>query len=274
MAKAANTVFENYFLSNEVEDQLLTHLDVQQYFKVDKTLEGTAGMTRKINVYRATDGTEKLDVGEGNSKSITVSYSPKEYKIGLAQNRFVYNDEQAMTDPMLVPVGMKHAGTDMFNTITREFFAELENCDYTLAPTGNYFDDIVDAMAQIGGERPEDVKINVFVNPADVAKMRKSLKDSLQYVEAYARGAYIGTVAGANVYPTKAVDAGKYYVATSDAVTLFEKTGVEIEQITAGTRSETAANVRENTIFTRKYYIVAMTDATKAVKVAAADDPV
>lgn len=270
MAVAANTVYENFFLSNEVEDQLLTHLNIQSFFKVDRTLEGTAGMTRKINVYRATDGTEKLDIGKGNTKSITVSYSPKAYKIQLAQNRFVYNDEQAMTDPMLVPVGMKHAGTDMFNTITKDFFTELSGTELTHTATGDYFADIVDAIAKMGMENPEGVTINVFVSPADMAKIRKNLKDSLQYVEAYARSGYVGSVAGARVYASNAVEAGTYFVATSDAVTMFEKTGVEVEQVVAGKRSETAANTRENTIFTRKYYLVALTDATKAVKVSAA----
>lgn len=267
MAADTNVVYSNFFLSNEVEDQLLTHLNIQSFFKVDRTLEGAPGMKRIINVYKATDGTEKLAVGQGNTKSISVSYTPKEYEIQLAQNRFVYNDERAMTDPMLVPTGMKHAGTDMFNTITKDFFAELADAELTHTATGNYFDDIVDAIAKMGMETPEDVSINVFVSPADMAKIRKNLKDSLQYVEAYARSGYVGSVAGARVYATNAVEAGTFYVATSDAVTMFEKTGISVEQITEGKRSEEAANVRENTIFTRKYYIVALTDATKAVKV-------
>ena len=112
----ANQVYNNFFLSNTVEDQFNSHLDLQQFCTVDNSLEGTAGMKRIINSYRATNGTEKLTIGQGNSKSIEVSYTPVEYEIALAQNRFVWNDEHAMTDPMLVPVGMKHAGTDMYNT--------------------------------------------------------------------------------------------------------------------------------------------------------------
>ena len=113
----ANKVYDNFYLSNEVEDQFNSHLDLQRFCVVDDTLVGTAGMKRIIHAYRATDGTEKLAIGAGNTKSIEVSYTPSEYEIALAQNRFVWNDEHAMTDPMLVPVGMKHAGTDMFNTV-------------------------------------------------------------------------------------------------------------------------------------------------------------
>ena len=111
----AHKIYDNFYLSNEVEDQFNSHLDLQQFCTVDNSLVGTAGMKRKINVYKATAGTEKLKMGEGNTKSIEVSFTPEEYEIQLAQNKFQYYDEQEMTDPMLVPVGTRHMGTDMFN---------------------------------------------------------------------------------------------------------------------------------------------------------------
>lgn len=89
----ANTVYDNFYLSNEIEDQYKSHLDLQTFCTVDNALEGTAGMLRKINVYKATDGTEKLAMGAGNSKSIEVGFTPREYRIQLAQNRFKYYDE-------------------------------------------------------------------------------------------------------------------------------------------------------------------------------------
>ena len=95
----AHTIYENFYLSNEVEDQFKSHLDLLRFCTHDSTLEGTAGMKRVINVYAATDGTEKLAMGEGNTKSIEVGYTQREYEILLAQNRFDYFDEQAMKDP-------------------------------------------------------------------------------------------------------------------------------------------------------------------------------
>ena len=65
----ANTVYDNFYLSNEIEDQYKSHLDLQTFCTVDNALEGTAGMLRKINVYKATDGTEKLAMGAGNTNS-------------------------------------------------------------------------------------------------------------------------------------------------------------------------------------------------------------
>jgi hypothetical protein len=256
----ANAVYENFFLSNEVEDQFNSHLDLAQFCTIDKSLVGTAGMKRIINTYRATNGTEKLTVGQGNSKSIEVSYTPAEYEIALAQNRFIWHDEDAMKDPMLVPVGMKHAGTDMFNTVNADVYGEFAKTGIEVKAANFDFDAFVDAAAALNLENIEDVTVFAFICPKDKAKVRKALKDTLQYVEAYARSGYIGTVAGINIYAKADATEGEVIVATKDAVTIFEKVGVEMEQ-------ERDANTRVNSAYSRKYYVVALTDESKAVKI-------
>ena len=256
----ANQVYENFFLSNEVEDQFNSHLDMQQFCTIDNSLAGTAGMKRVINTYRATDGTEKLVMGAGNTKSIEVNLTDAEYEIALAQNRFKYFDEQAMKDPNMVPVGMKHAGTDLYNTMNADIFAEFNKTGVEVPASALGFDAFVDAVATLNIENLDGVSIFGFVCPKDVAKLRKALKDDLKYVEAFAKTGYIGTVAGVNVYTKKDATEGEVIVATRDAVTIFNKKGVEIEQ-------ERDGNIRENTIYSRKYYIVALTDESKAVKI-------
>jgi hypothetical protein len=224
-------------------------------------------MKRVIHSYRATNGTEKLTVGQGNTKSIEVSYTPVEYVIALAQNRFVWRDEDALTDSMIVPVGLKHGATDMFNTVQADIYGEFAKTGLEVPATNPDFDAFVDASAALNLENLEDVTVFAFVCPKDKAKVRKALKDDLKYVEQYAKNGYIGTVAGINLYTKQDATEGEIIVATKDAVTIFTKKGVEVEQITKGTRSETAANVRENTAFSRKYYVVALTDESKAVKI-------
>ena len=260
----ANTVYENFFLSNTVEDQFNSHLDLQQFCTVDNTLEGVAGMKRVIHSYRATNGTEKLTVGQGNSKSIEVSYTPVEYIIALAQNRFDWYDEHAMTDPMLVPVGMKHAGTDMFNTVQADIYAEFAKTGLEVPTAAFDYDAFVDASAALNLENIEGVTLFGIVHPKDKAKIRKALKDQLQYVEAYARQGYIGSVAGINLYDKADATEGEIIVATKEAVTIFNKKGVEVE---IPPRSAEEANLRKNTAFSRKYYVVALTDESKAVKI-------
>ena len=255
-----NTVYENFYLSNEIEDQYNSHLDMQQFCTVDNTLTGVAGMKRKINVYKATNGTEKLGAGEGNTKSITVSFTPEEYEILLAQNRFDYLDEEQMTDPMVVPTGTKHMGTDLFNTVNADIFAEFQKATLSVEASAPDFAAFVDAQAKLNLENLEGVTVFGWVCPSDMAKVRKALKDDLKYVEAFAKQGYVGTVGGANLYTKKDAVEGEIIIATKDAVTLFNKKGTEVEQ-------ERDSNIRKNSIFSRKYYLAALTDETKAVKI-------
>ncbi len=263
----ANVVYENFYLSNEVEDQFDSHLDLMRFCTVDRTLEGTEGMKRLINVYTATDGTEKLAQGEGNSKSIAVSHAQREYEIQLAQNRFEWYDEEAMKDPMLVPVGMRHAGTDMFNTVNGDVFGEFEKATLSVETSAYNFDAFADAVAKL--ELPENAEVEVFgwVNSNAKAALRKALKDDLKYVEAFARHGYIGTVCGVNLYDKRNAKDNEICIGTREAVTAFIKKGTEVEQITKNVRSAEDANIRKNTAFSRKYYVVALTNETQAVKI-------
>jgi hypothetical protein len=256
----ANTPYSNFYLANEVEDQFNSHLDLERFCTVDSDLEGTPGMTKKINVYRATDGTEKLTVGQGNSKSIEVSHTSESYEIALAQNRFDYYDEEDMTDPNIVPVGMKHAGTDLYNTVQGDIYGEFAKTGLVVESTTPDFDAFVDAGSALNVENLEEIEVFAFVHPKDKGKIRKALKDDLKYVTEYARTGYIGTVAGINIFTKADATEGVIIVGTKEAVTIFKKKGTEIEQ-------ERDANIRKNSVFSRKYYIVALTDETKAVKI-------
>lgn len=259
----ANVVYDNFYLANEVEDQFNSHLDLAQFCVVDNSLEGVAGMKKVINTYSATSGTEKLAMGEGNSKSIEVSHTPKEYEILLAQNKFEYYDEEAMKDPNLVPVGMKRVGSDIFNTVNGDIYAEFLKTTQIITTSTFNFDAFVDARAQILIEELE-AEIFGLVNLKDMAKVRKALKDDLKYIEAFARTGYLGTVGSVNLYEKKDAVEGTIAGGIRGAVTLFNKKGIEIEQ---PSRAAEEANKRKNTIFARKYYLAALTDDTKAFQI-------
>ena len=257
----AHTTYENFVLANEIEDQYNSLLDLAQFCTVDNTLAGTAGMVKEINVYSATNGTEKLAMGAGNTKDIEVGYTAEEYKILLAQNRFKYYDEQEMTDPMVVTTGVRHMAVDMFNTVNADVFAEFNKATLEIPLSGaDYFGAFVDASAALNVEHVEGLEKFVFVSNADMAKIRKAMKDDLKYVEAFARGGYVGTIADWNLYVKKDAVAGSIVGGTREAVTLFNKRGTEVEQ-------DRNKDTRENTIWSRKYYLAALTDATKAIKI-------
>lgn len=261
----ANKLYPNHVLANKFEDQYASKLDLMQFCTVDTSLEGVAGDKVIINTYTATDGTETLAMGEGNTKDIEVTYEDKEYTIELLQNRFPYFDEEAMRDPLVIEKGLNHMAVDMFNTANAKAMAEFNKATLS-APVEKFdFDAFVDGVALFNNEN-EDISIFALVSKSDVKEIRKNLKDDLKYVEAYVRTGYIGTVNGVNIYISKIATAGTIILATKKAVTYFSKKGTEIEQVTAQNRSEEAANVRKNTIFSRKYGVFAFTDATQAVK--------
>lgn len=255
-----NTVYDNFFLSNEIEDQFQSHLDLQQFCTIDNTLTGVVGMLRKVHKYKATDGTEKLTMGKGNTKTIEAGYTEKEYRIQMAQNRFAYYDEEAMTDPMVITTDTRHAGTDMFNTVNADIFGAFNEATMTVVATALGFDAFVDGSAMLNLENLENVSIFGFVHPSDVAKLRKAMKEDLKYVEAFAKQGYVGTVGGINIYTKKNAEPGKVVIGTKEAVTLFNKKGTEVEQ-------EREGNIRKNTVYSRKYYLAAMTNEAKAVKI-------
>ena len=122
------------------------------------------------------------------------------------------------------------------------------------------FGAFADAVALLNVENFENLETFAFVCNADMAAIRKVLKDELKYVESFARTGYVGTVAGVNLYTKKDAVAGTICGGTREAVTLFNKRGTEVEQ-------KRDPNIRLNEIFSRKYYLAAMTDQTKAFKI-------
>jgi hypothetical protein len=256
-----HVTYPNHVLANEIEDQFNSKLDLISFCTVDNSLVGVAGDTKKINVYSASNGTEKLAMGAGNTKNIEVTYSPEEYTIQMAQNRFPYYDEEEMRDPLVVQTGLRHMTTDMFNTVQADIFAEFNKATQSVTLSGtDYFGAFVDAVAMLPGENQEGLEVFAFVNPKDKAAIRKALKDDLKYVEAHVKAGYIGEVAGVALYVKADAEEGTICGGTREAVTLFNKKGTEVEQ-------ERDANVRLNEIYSRKYYLAAMTDATKCFKI-------
>lgn len=255
----ANKIYDNFVLANEIEDQYNSHLNLLRFCTVDNSLVGTPGMLKKIHTYSATDGFEKLDMGEGNSKVIETTYSEQEYRILLAQGQFHYFDEEAMTDPTAVQTGIRHLTTDLFNTINGDIFAEFNKATQNVTASAPNFEAFVDLGALLNVENLEGIEKFAFVNPKDMAKVRKALKDDLKYVEAFSRNGYVGTVAGWNLYTKVDATEGTIVGGTKDAVTMFNKKGTEVEQ-------DRNPDIRKNMVIARKYYLAAITDYTKAVK--------
>lgn len=254
----AHTIYENFVLENKIEEILTTAVDLQSYMTVDTSLTLEPGMKKVIHTYTASGDVEDLAMGEGNNEDITVSFTSTEYEVGVTQGRFQYFDEQEMTDPMVVDTGLDGIAKKMVNDFTAKAVAEYNKASLTSTAATWSFDAIVDAIAKMNLE--DESGLFLLISPADKAGFRKALKEDLSYSEGYVRTGYIGSVAGVPVIVTKAMEEGTGFLATKDAVTLFVKKGAEIEQ-------ERDANIRNNAVYARKVAVVALTDATKVVKI-------
>ena len=252
----AHTVYENFVLESKIENLLTTGIDMNAYMTIDYSLAENAGMKKVVNVYTATGEVEDLNMGEGNSTEITVSFTPTEYTVGVTQGKFAYYDEQEMTDPMVVDAGLQAIADKMANDLTEKAIAEFGKATLTLEVDWG-FDSVVDAIAKLNTESEEG--LFMLVNPAEKATLRKKLGQDLKYSEGFARTGYIGSVCGVPVIVSKAVPVGTGYLASKEAVTCFVKKGSEIEQ-------ERDADKRNNKVIARKVMLVALTDANKVVK--------
>lgn len=260
----AHTIYENFVLENKMEDLLTTAVDMNAYMTADTSLTENAGMKKKVNTYTATGNVQELGMGEGNTEDIEVSFTTNEYEVGTTQGRTYYYDEQEMTDPYAIDVALKGLADIMTNDLTSKAIGEFKKATMVQYGATWVFDDIVDAIAKMNLEKEEGLFL--LINPAQQAAFRKNLKDDLKYVEGFVRAGYIGTVCGVPVIISKAVPVGEAYLATREAITCFIKKGNEIEQ-------ERDANTRKNTIFARKVMLVALTNATKVVRLSAKADP-
>ena len=253
----AHQVYENVVLSSKLNDILTTSVNMNDYMTIDTSLSENAGMKKKIITYTSTGNVEALGMGEGNSTSLEVQKSEVEYTAKTYQGKFAFYDEEEATDPMVADTGLKHSSDNMINAFTAAAVAEMDKA--TLSVSGAWsFDTVVDAIAKMNVENEEGLFL--LVSPADKAAIRKALRDDLKYVEGFVRAGYIGTVCGAAVIVSKAIPAGTGYLATKDAITCFIKKDTETEY-------ERDADTRNNTYWVRKVGIVALTDATKIVKI-------
>lgn len=281
------TGFTNYAISTEIADTRNSALSAQIYTTVDTSLQGETGDIVKIGRITPAGEAEDVAEGAGNTKKISVGVTSVEYEVKTAQDWFQYTDERLRRTPTEVAAGISHLGIALANKMNLEVVGQLNEATLAQTSSALNFDAVVDAQNLIdldtftrigqeeGGlsesEQETARQTMMIVGKSQRAAIRKACKDELQYVEAYVRSGYIGTVAGTNIYYNKLMDAADYaktaFLFTRGAVTTFIKAGVETETSVKGSRSADDANKRMNNVFARQSYIVALTDATKVVKI-------
>lgn len=253
----ANTVFENKVIEAKAKDLLTTAVNTRSLMTVDNSLSTAPGMTKTINTYTYSGEAEEVGVGEGNTNRGSISYTPNDYVVKTVQQTFDYYDEDYMKDPTIVDNMLKGATQVMANKMTADYLVEMGKANLEQKFTTAYgYEPIVDAISLLNVEDESGI-FNLIPNSWK-AQLRKDADYKSARMGEVIYNGQVGTVCGIPVIASKA--ANEAYAATKEAVTLFMKKDVEVEQ-------HRDIETRKNTVVLRTYYICALTDATKVAKI-------
>lgn len=254
----ANTVYANKVIEAKAKDLLLTSVNTRNLMTIDSELSQTAGMTKTINVYTYTGEAEELGVGVGNTtdKRGSIAYTGKDYTVKMVQQAFDYFDEDFMKDNTIVDNMLKGANQVMVNKMTSDFIGELAKATLTSTFTTFGYEAIVDGISALNIE--DESELFVVIPNAWKKDLRKDADYKAARMGEVVYNGQVGTICGIPVIATNALtDAA--YVMTKEAVKLFIKKDVEVEQ-------DRNADIRQNSVYLRTAYVVALVDATKIVK--------
>lgn len=252
----AHTIFENKVIEAKASELLTTSINARNLMTIDNTLAENEGMTKVINVYSYTGAVEKLADGAKNSTRGALAFTGKEYKVQRAQHTFDYTDTQYMTDNNVLEMSLKYANDVLTNEMTKDFYTECAKCSKSVPAEALSYDAIVDAIAEANLEN--EAELFVVIPNDKKAELRKDedYKNARNGEVVY--GGQVGTIAGIPVIATKATD--KAYVMTKEAVKLFIKKDVEVEQ-------DRDVETKTNTVVISSYYVCALVDDSKIVKI-------
>lgn len=258
----ANTVYANKVIEAKAKDLLTTALNTRSLMTVDNSLTANAGMTKTINVYTYSGEAEELSAGVGNtaSKRGSITYTGTDYTVKMVQQAFDYLDEDFMKDNTIVDNMLKGANQVMVNKMTADFITECAKATLTQTFTKGStisYDVIVDAISKLNLE--DESGVYIVIPNAWKAALRKDADYKAARMGEVVYNGQVGTIAGIPVIATKALTTAAY-VMTNEAVKLFMKKDVEVEQ-------DRDADKRKNSVYLRSAYICALVDTTKICKV-------
>lgn len=256
----ANTIFDNKILESKLSDLTNTKLNTRNLLSVDASLAAEPGMKKVINVYTYTGSVEEVEMGAGNTVKGAVSFSPTEYAVNTYQQTFEYFDEEFQTDANVLDMGMKGAAALMVNEMNDKFFAELAKATVTENYTADAFnyDVIVDSIAKLNVE--DETGLYIIMGNDLKAQVRKDADFVASKMSEIIYTGQFGTISGLPVVFSKLVPVDTAYVVEKGAISLFLKKEVAVEQ-------DRDIETRKNTIVMRRVGLVALTDATKVVKI-------
>lgn len=261
----ANTVYANKVIEAKAKDLLTTAVNTRNLMTIDDSLTQEAGMTKTINVYTYSGEAEELAAGVGNtaSKRGNISYTGTDYTVKMVQQAFDYTDEDFMKDNTIVDNMLKGANQVMINKMTSDFLTECAKATLKQTFTKNgaiSYDTIVDAISKLNVE--DESGLFIVIPNAWKAALRKDVDYKSARMGEVIYNGQVGTICGIPVIASKALTT-KAYVMTKEAIKLFMKKDVEVEQ-------DRDKDKRINSVYLRTAYICSLVDATKICEISEA----
>lgn len=253
----ANTVFNNKIVEAKAKDLLVTLVNTRSLMTIDNSLAQEAGMVKTINVYTYNGEAEEVGAGEGNSVRGSITYTPKDYTVKYVQQTFDYQDEDFMKDGTIVDNMLKNATQTMINKMTADFVAECGKATVKHSAATFGYDAIVDGIGKLNLE--DESKLYVIIPNEWKADLRKDQDYKAARMGEVIYNGQVGTVCGIPVIATKALT-DKAYVMTNEAVKLFMKKDVTVEQ-------DRNIETRTNTVVLGTAYLVALENADKICEI-------
>ena len=257
----ANTVYENKVIEARAKDLLLTGVNSRNYMTSDTSLTESAGMTKTINVYTYTGEAQELEKGEKNTERGSISYVGTDYKVKRVQQVFDYFDDDFMSDNTIVDNMLKGANQVMINKMSADFLTEALKAPMEYEASTFGYEAIVDAIAKLNLE--DESGIFVAIPNSWKADLRKDADYKAARMGEVVYSGQVGTICGIPVVANKGLDSLPTpcaFVGTKEAVKLFMKKDVEVEQ-------DRDKEAKSNTVILSTYYICALADATKICKI-------
>ena len=258
MSIPQNIILDRKVVEDRIADILETSIDTVQLMTVDNDLQQGAGMVKHINTYTYQGSVEAVEEGATNTERGKVVVAEKEYRVQVKQQVFDYTDEQFMKDPKITEVGAKGMAIEMKNDLNNDFFVEIAKTSTLHTASKFSYDVVVDSIEKMNLEDETGLFLLIGTDLKAVIRKDEDFKASRMGEMLY--DGQIGAIAGVPVIVSKKVAKNTAFLATKEAVTLFNKKGIELE-------ADRQKEKRINTEITRKVCLVALTDATKAVKI-------
>lgn len=255
--------YDNEVIANKLKDSLITKLDLSRFVTPDYELTENPGMIKKIHRYSLADGSavETLDRGEGNSVDVSASMITEAYKVLRTQGRTRYYTDDALNDPFLVNSQLTLLSNEMINDFTRAAVREMGKTSNQYPNGGTISESMfAQAISKYTSVYESQEGLFFLANIEMEPVLRGILGESLKFVEPYVTKGAIGTIYNVPIFLTKAVPAGLIYLATKEAVTLFIKRALEVEQTYD-------PNNKLHSVYATVWNVCALTDESRCIAI-------